>query len=197
MTPRPRHFKQDKTKIEEFKKNITKEIARYNSHLLFFDESRFGTHSKIGYGWFKRGTRTTVKVGINRENFYLYSAVDTSNGDNFSIILPSVNTNNMNVFLLELSKLYPTDTLVLIMDGAGWHKSRSLKVPNNIKIIYLPPYSPELNPVEKLWLYIKSKLLVNKLYECINALEAILCEFIKTLSADIIKTLCSISYLLT
>ena len=132
--------------------------------MLFFDESRFGTHSKIGCGWFKRNTRPTVKMKLGYKNFYLYSSVDTKDGSSFSLIMPSVNTKAMNVFLAELSQEYSSDKLALIMDGAGWHKSSDLKVPENIKIFFLPPYSPELNPVERLWLYIKQRILSNKIY---------------------------------
>ncbi len=60
--------------------------------LFFFDESRFGTHSKVGHGWFKKGSRTQVKVKLGRENFYLYSAVNPRNGENFSLFAPNVNT---------------------------------------------------------------------------------------------------------
>ena len=105
---------------------------------MFFDESRFGTHSKIGCGWFKRNTRPTVKMKLGYKNFYLYSGVDTKDGSSFSLIMPSVNTETMNVFLAELSQEYSSDKLALIMDGAGWHKSRDLKVPENIKIFFLP-----------------------------------------------------------
>lgn len=163
--------------------------------MLFFDESRFGTHSKIGCGWFKRNTRPTVKMKLGYKNFYLYSGVDTKDGSSFSLIMPSVNTETMNVFLAELSQEYSSDKLALIMDGAGWHKSRDLKVPENIKIFFLPPYSPELNPVERLWLYIKQRILSNKIYQTIDELENALCEFINGLSKQVVKNICTASYL--
>lgn len=163
--------------------------------MLFFDESRFGTHSKIGCGWFKRNTRPTVKMKLGYKNFYLYSGVDAKDGSSFSLIMPSVNTETMNVFLAELSQEYSSDKLALIMDGAGWHKSSDLKVPENIKIFFLPPYSPELNPVERLWLYIKQRILSNKIYQTIDDLENTLCEFINGLSKEVVKNICTASYL--
>jgi transposase len=102
--------------------------------------------------------------------------VDISSGRNFSLILPNVDTQHMNVFLSELSKEYPEERITLILDGAGWHKSRDLRIPDNIYIFYLPPYSPELNPVERLWLYIKSNILSNKIYEDLSDLELALCS---------------------
>jgi len=162
---------------------------------LFFDESRFGTHSKIGCGWFERNTRPTVKMKLGYKNFYLYSGVDTEDGSSFSLIMPSVNTKAMNVFLAELSKEYSSERIALIMDGAGWHKSNDLKVPENIKIFLLPPYSPELNPVERFWLYIKQRILSNKIYQTIDDLENALCEFINGISKEVIKSICTASYL--
>lgn len=163
--------------------------------MLFFDEARFGTHSRRGYGWFTRGTRPSVDIKIGYQNFYLYGAVDASNGNHFSLIMPWDDTECMNIYLQQLSKEYSADQIGLIMDGAGWHKSKDLVVPENIKIVYLPPYSPELNPVERLWLYIKSKLLNNKLYETISDLEDKLCEFIQNLQDNDVQRLCSASYL--
>jgi hypothetical protein len=78
-------------------KNQQKEV-------FFFDESRFGTHSKVGHGWFKKGSRTQVKVKIGRENFYLYSAINPRNGDDVSLLAPHVNTDCMNIFLEQMSK---------------------------------------------------------------------------------------------
>jgi hypothetical protein len=94
-----------------------------------------------------------VKVG--RENLYLYSAINSRNGENFNLFVPYVNTDCMNIFLEQMSKDLEAREAFLIMDCASWHKSKNLKIPGNITIIYLPPYSPELNPVERLWQYIK------------------------------------------
>lgn len=178
------------------KKNIANELSSLKvSKVLFFDEARFGTHSKRGYGWFARGTRPTVNVKVGYQNFYLYGSVDVSDGSNFSLILPWVNTECLNLYLLKLSEEYSNERVALIMDGAGWHKSKDLAVPENIKIVYLPPYSPELNPVERLWLHIKSNVLTNKLYEKISDLEGALCKFIQTIKDDEVKRLCTAHYL--
>ncbi len=161
--------------------------------LFFFDELRFGTHSKIGHGWFKKGIRTQVKVKLGRQNFYLYSAVNPRNGESSS---SNVNTDCMNIFLEQMSQYLGTREAFLIMDCASWHKSKNLKVPKNIDIIYLPPYSPDLNPVERFWLYIKQNILRNKIYDTIALLESALCKFITSLSHSTIKKLCNAAYLI-
>ena len=129
--------------------------------LFFFDESRFGTHSKAGHGWFKKGERTSVQVKLGFQNFYIYSAVNPISGDSFTLKLPNVDTTCMNIFLEEISKEIGESEAVIIMDGAGWHKSKDLVTPKNITIKLLPPYCPELNPVERLWLYIKQNTIRN------------------------------------
>jgi hypothetical protein len=101
-------------------------LANPNKSLYFFDEARFGTHSKIGHGWFKRGVRTPVEVKLGFQNFYLYSAANPKTGEDFTLIAPNANTTCFNVYLEEFNKFLGSTEAVLIMDGAGWHKSKDL-----------------------------------------------------------------------
>jgi transposase len=198
ITPRPKHYKQDQSQQEEFKKNLRKVIeSNVTKSLYFFDESRFGTHSKLGYGWFKKGSRTSLPIKLGFENFYVYSAINPSTGDDLSLVAPGVNTACMNIFLAEMSQHLEGTDAIIVMDCAGWHKAKNLVVPDNIKIIYLPAYSPELNPVERLWQYLKSNTIKNKVYATVKDLEEAVCAFIRHLTQDRIKSICSASYLLT
>jgi transposase len=185
------------TSQKSSKKNLTRELSSKQfskAELYFFDESRFGTHSKIGHGWFKRGKRTEIKVKLGFQNFYLYSAVNPKTGDSFSLTLPKVNTICMNIFLKEMAERLKGAPTIIVMDGAGWHKSKDLKIPDNISIIYLPPYSPELNPVERLWLHIKQRTIKNKIYHCLDDLENAVGSFVKNISAQTLASICSIDY---
>jgi transposase len=178
------------------KKNIANKLEEVKAErVMFFDESRFGTHSKIGHGWFKTGSRSRVKIKLGYKNFYLYSSTDHITGDSYSLIMPKVNYICMNEYLKFLSHEVGNKTVALIMDGAGWHKSKDLCIPENIKIIYLPPYSPELNPVERLWKYIKDNILTNKIYETLNDLEDSLCNFLNSISSQHIKDICTADYM--
>jgi transposase len=134
-----------------------------------------------------------IKLGF--KNFYLYSAVELGTGDHFTLEIPYVNADCLNIFLEELSKSYPNDTLLLIMDGSGWHKSKKLMQPANIEIIYLPAYSPELNPVERFWEHIKRYTIRNKIYLTLSSLKDAVAHFINALPQEEIKTLCSANYL--
>jgi len=165
-----------------------------NKSFYFFDEARFGTHSKLGHGWFPEGKRTTVKVKLGFKNFYVYSAVDVSSGEDFSLIMPKVNTHAMNAFLDQMSKSLGDKEAVIVMDCAGWHTSKRLEIPTNIEIIFLPPYSPELNPVEKLWQYIKAHTIKNVIYESLSELEGVICEFITNLKTESVALTCSLNH---
>jgi transposase len=186
-----------KNSFLSLKKNLAKKIEENpKKELYFFDESRFGTHSKVGYGWFPKGIRTSVSVKLGFENFYVYSAVSPKTGKDCSLLMPYVNSTCMNVFLDHMEQELDGEEILLVMDGAGWHKSKALIVPTNIKIIYLSPYSPELNPVEKLWQYMKSHIIKNKIYDNINDLEDAVCLFIKGFNSELIKKTCSTNHFL-
>jgi transposase len=101
----------------------------------------------------------------------------------------------MNIFLSRLAMGLKQNRCILIIDGAPWHRSQGLKTPANVEIIYLPPYPPELNPVEKFWNCLKSHNIKNKFYTSIANLEGEVCNFLADLSRDTIKSICSCSYL--
>ena len=178
------------------KKNLQSVIkASPNKRIFFFDESRFGTHSKVGHGWFVKGSRSPVNIKLGFQNFYLYSAVEPRSGDSCSFVLPYVDTKCMNLFLDEFAKTLDEEEVIIIMDGAGWHKSQELMIPSNVQIMYLPPYSPELNPVERLWLYIKKAVLYNRIYDNLGELEDVVCDFVVKLTRNTLSTVCAISYM--
>jgi len=102
----------------------------------------------------------------------------------------------MDLFLKEMAKELGDAQAILVMDGAGWHKSPHLEIPANIEIVYLPPYSPELNPVERLWLYIKQNIIKNKIFDSLVELEEAVCKFIlEKLNPEILKSIFSAKYL--
>ncbi len=116
-------------------------------------------------------------------------SINPDNGNNFTLLLPSVNTDCMNVYLKELSEEIKED-FILIMDGTGWHKSNNLIIPKNIQIVLLPSYWPELNHIERLWKYIKDNVIRNKVFKTLLELELAVCEFVKNLSSDVVKNIC-------
>lgn len=128
-------------------------------------------------------------------NFYLYSAIEPKTGENFTLEIPYVNTNCINVFLEEFAKQYAGDEIILVMDGAGWHKSKNMQVPDNIEIFFLPPYSPELNPVERFWQHIKQNTIKNKVYKTLGLLKEAVVKFLNQITSQEIMNICSANYL--
>jgi transposase len=102
----------------------------------------------------------------------------------------------MNLYLAEMSATFPDQKIMLIWDQAGWHKSNSLKVTENIVLKSLPPYSPELNPVEKLWQWLKKHVCRNRLVAYLDDLMDILAVTLVNLTPTRFKELCQCSYLL-
>jgi len=163
--------------------------------IMFFDEGRFGLRSTTMRMWAERGKPLNVKVQQGFKNFYGYSAVCPFDGDSYSLILPNVNTINMNVYLSGLSAYLKGIKVILIMDQAGWHKSKELEKLDNITLIYLPPYSPELNPIEKLWEWLKKECIHNFFYNSLDDMEEALCVEYNKLDNDKLKKLCNCNYM--
>jgi len=101
----------------------------------------------------------------------------------------------MQIYLDELSLSLGEKEIIMIMDQAGWHKSKALVVPENIEIWFLPAYSPELNPVERLWKMIKKNTLHNRLYNSLKLLEMAVVEYFDKITSDVLMQLCACSYI--
>ena len=164
--------------------------------VFFMDEARFGQQGTTTRVWARRGTRPTVVKQTRYEWLYLYAAVEPATGISVALQAPQVNTGTMSVFLRMVSEsLEPRDHAVLIMDQAGWHVSRRLVVPANITILLLPPYSPELNPVERLWGYLRSHYLSNRAYEGYQHLLDAGAAAWRELTPERLRTVCACPYL--
>jgi transposase len=108
---------------------------------------------------------------LTHQYTYAYGAVSPLDGDFDSLILPHVNTECMQIFLDEIAQRHPDENLIMVMDGAGWHHSLKLILPDKLRILFLPPYSPELNPQEHLWDELREKHFHNQAFDNLNALE--------------------------
>lgn len=171
-------------------------LAQQDNALFFFDEGRFGLMPYIGKFWALKGIKPFSKVKPGYKNFYIYSSVSSHTGETFSLILPWANTEMMNKYLTEFGKYYSTKKLLVILDQAGWHKSKDLVVPQNIELMYLPPYSPELNPVERLWLWLRRHVCKNRVFESIEFLMDELELVLQNMTKEKLSTLCKCNYLL-
>ena len=160
------------------------------------DEARFGQQGTTTRIWAATGSRPTAVKQTRYEWVYLYAAVEPATGESVALQAPQVNTGTMNVFLKMLGQeLGPLDHAVLIMDQAGWHKSRALLLPENISVLLLPPYSPELNPVERLWAYLRSHYLSNRVFDDYQHLLDAGAQAWQRLTPERLRSVCACPYL--
>ncbi len=139
--------------------------------LMFQDEARFGRVSDTRRCGCPKPIRPLCQAMITQQYVYAYAAVSVADGELDTLILPQVNSHCMQIFLNEVASRHPNDRIILVLDGAGWHRSHPLKLPPNLRLLMLPPYSPELNPVEHLWDELREKSFHNRVFDSLDALE--------------------------
>jgi transposase len=140
--------------------------------LFFQDEGRFGRINNLARCWQPKMVRAVIGQQLVREYTYAYTAVCPETGETFSLILPYADTNSMNIFIKSFLEHFSRYRIIMVLDKAGWHRSKKLNIPDNIVFWHLPPYSPELNPVENLWDYIREqKGFNNKSFNSIKDVE--------------------------
>src|SRR3954465_13502956 len=149
------------------------------------DEARFGQKGRVCHRWFIRGQRPPGLCDQRYTWAHLFAAVRPATGQSFALVLPELSTEAMQLFLDMLAaKLAPDEHAALVADQAGWHIAEALCLPDNVTLIYLPPYSPELNPVERLWLYLRERHLSHRLLNGYDAIVDALCHACKQLLAS-------------
>ena len=131
---------------------------------MFEDEAGFGRINRPKPCWCRKGTRPSVPCHHIREYRYAFGAVEPTTGDHLFWVLPRCDTICMNFFLAELSKAYPKDQILLVCDGAAWHKSKGLIVPENITLLHIPSYTPEMNPIEQIWKQLRAMGFRNEIF---------------------------------
>ena len=137
--------------------------------LMFQDEARFGRMSDPRACWAPAPKRPMVNRALVREFKYQYAAVSPWNGDLDYMTSEKMNTENMSRFLKQVSGAHEQDFIVMVVDGASSHKGKELEVPGNIALVFLPSYSPELNPSEQLWNVLRRDYFANKVFDSLNA----------------------------
>jgi hypothetical protein len=129
--------------------------------IWFQDEARVGQKGSLTYVWAPVGSRPAMVRDNRHDTAYLFGAICPARGVGAAIVAPAANTECMNLHLQEISsQITPGAIAVLLCDGAGWHQSGgNLQLPNNIVLLPLPTYSPELNPMENVWEYLRANKL--------------------------------------
>ncbi len=145
--------------------------------------------------WYERGKDFVVKTKQGRENLYCFAAVSPETGDIYTMNGEKSNMECMKEFLEGLAKKFGETRILMIMDRASWHTSKKLIIPDTIIPLFLPPLSPQLNPVEHLWKHIRTEKFHNNIFDSIEDVIEALNTAISELSANVLMSLCACSYL--
>ena len=148
------------------------------------DEGRFGRLGEVRSCWCPFGIRPTVPKQQVRQYVYAYAAVAPSLGKMTCLILPYANTKMMNLFLQQVAVEFSEYFIVIQVDKASWHRSNCLVIPENIRLIFQPAYSPQLMPVEHIWEDIRENHFYNHAFKSIDKVEEKLSEGLLELCAD-------------
>jgi len=183
--PRPQHAKADPAKQEEFKKTLPEELARIQHlypdvfvELWAMDEHRIGLKPILRRVWAPKGTPVRAVVAQRYQWMSAYGFVHPQSGQTSWLLMPSVNVFEfsaaLEVFAQEIGA-GPEKPILLVLDGAGWHTSAHLRLPAGIHLLFLPPYSPEREPCERLW-PLTNEPLANRGFPTLDALEQVQIE---------------------
>lgn len=138
----------------------------------------------------KRGVKPITPYQHKFDNFYLFGAFSPINGDSFLLEMPFCNTDTFQVYIQELSKQKPKEFKVIILDNGAFHHSKALMIPENISLLFLPPYSPELNPAERMWRFMKDRLAMEA-FKNLEEIKRRISEIVKNdITNERVKSIC-------
>jgi len=205
LRPRPRHRRANPEAVANFVQQWPSTLAGIAAahpekrlRVYFQDESRFGQQGTMTNVWAPRGSRPTAIRQTEYDYLWVLGVVCPETGHAEGLLSPQLNAAIVGVFLEQFSQTIPEgEHAVMIWDGAGFHTAKKLQPPSNISLVKLPPYSPELNPIENLWHYLKSHYWSNRAYANYEALEtaAMTAWRLAALDTELIKTVCAAPYL--
>lgn len=158
------------------------------------DEARFGLKTTQRRRITARGVKPMGTCQHGYANTWLYGTVAPASGDCFTLILPKLNTTNMQVFIDAFAAANPLTFNVLLLDNSAVHTTERLRLPVNVALVFLPPYSPELNPVERLWQDLRGRM-AWRIFDDLDGLEAELCTQLDHYAPSVVQSLTSYPYL--
>ena len=157
------------------------------------DESRFGLLPVIRRRISLPGIKPIAKVEEKYESVYLYGAVDPRTGDSFFLEFSDLTADCFQLFLDQFSEAFPESLNLLVLDNGRFHHAKSLEIPENVVLLFLPAYSPELNPMERFWQDLKAKVFLQT-YETLEAMQTQITKSLRAYSHAAIAKLTGFSY---
>lgn len=167
-------------------KRIERECANGRTVELWYqDEARVGQIGRTGRVWYDRGVRPRGLRDMRHDAAWIFGAICPERDTGVALVLPEATGPAMQALIDELAGQLPADRhAVLIMDRAGWHIAAKLNWPDTITPLHLPSYSPELNPIERVWLYLRERFLSHRLFDTVDAIVDACCDAWNALLAE-------------
>ena len=198
--PRKSHEKKNEalteTFVSTFQFQVEAAISEKQSpsvRLFCQDESRFGILPVVQTRITACGVKPVATVDYRYDWFYLYGAVEPRTGERFFLQLPRLTAECFQIFIDEFSATFPNTLNIMVLDNGQFHHAKSLVIPDNVVLMFLPPYSPELNPIERLWQAIKYKLFTHT-YRTLDQMQQQLSEILATFTENAVAKITAFSY---
>lgn len=180
--------------LKEIRKSLNKN--KFDTVNIYCqDESRFGLITKQKRVLTIKGVKPIGKYKHSYKYFWLWGSFSPITGDAHYMISDGVSKAAFLAYLDDLSQYKPRELKIIIIDNAAFHSTKDIILPENIILIPIPPYSPELNPAEKMWQYFKDKIAM-KIYKSLNELEMKITELLSEISKEETKSITSYEYLI-
>ena len=180
LIPRPRYHKSNKEQQEAFKQALPEEVQHLQQiypqakiGLWCMDEHRIGLKPVVRRIWVRKGHRPVIRVQHRYEWLYVYGFAHPESGESHWLLLPSVSVEVFTIALEHFAQAVgasPDRRIIVVLDRAGWHSSQMLVIPDGIHLVFLPPYSPELQPCERLW-PLSNEAIANRRFETLDELQ--------------------------
>jgi transposase len=128
------------------------------------------------------------------QSTYLFGAFSPITGESFLLEMPQCNGDNFQIFLNEMDRERPDEFKIIVLDNGAFHKTKKLIIPPSICLLFLPPYSPELNPAEKMWAKFK-RAFTNKVFRSLEQISEFISDTTEAITPEIVKSTCRYNYI--
>ena len=152
--------------------------------------------TRNGKGLTAKGIKPICPFQQVFQSLYLFGAFSPFTGEHFELEMPHCNADTFQIFLDEFSKQSKEEFRILLLDNGAFHKAAKLIIPKNIALLFLPPYSPELNPAEKIWWKMK-RAFSGKLHKSLDKVSEFIANQVKIVSSSTVKSICAYEYIVS